>query len=153
MKKLKIFSEESTQSKDMEANKSSLCSSCCEEIRQLKTIMKETRNLCIQNKAANDLIHEEILKIHHDVKSFKSSQTSVARVTDDGNEFNSFPLQTLKSINDSELLLKEQNFKETFFSFLKKLGGVDYKNSLHIMMRRIISPEVGIQFCMKGRKD
>lgn len=139
-------SEKSTPS-NVEARGS--CSSC----EGILPLLKETRNLCLQNRKSNDIIHKEILKLQHEIKYLKSTQLSAVKVNSKNQEFNNLPFKTIQNLNDFEMELTEQGLKDAFTLFLNNLGGVSYKNSLQIMLRRVLSPEVGILFSLKGRKD
>ena len=106
-------------------------------------------------KTTSDLTHTELVKLHVDMKNVKSKIKSTPEKRDEIEFDKSFlPFNDIEKLKDFNTLITDDNGeKEKFVKFLKHLGGVDYKNATHIIMKTILNPELGMQFSMKGRTE
>ena len=103
----------------------------------------------------SDLTHSELVKLNVDMKYVKSKIKSTPEKRDEI-EFDRsiLPFNDMQKLNDfNTLITDDKSEKENFLKFLKHLGGVDYKNATHIIMKTILNPELGMQFSIKGRTE
>ena len=116
--------------------------------------MDEIEAVCLQVRKSNDLIHDEIVKMGQDVKTLRSKTKTTFDLQKDKMILPDFPFKDIEALSKfEEKLVQEEGSKVSFERYLKRLGGFSYKNALHIIMKTIISPELGMQFSMRGRSD
>ena len=109
---------------------------------------------CSGIRKSNDIIHNEVIKIGQDVKYLKSKAKNVADIERDSMDFSDLPFQDIDKLSEFEVkLVCEEGLKEKFIRYLKNLGGVSYKNALQLILRKIVAPELGMRYSMRGRAD
>jgi len=130
----------------------------CKEIKKSNELIMERierlENKCTGIRKSNDLIYAEIIKIGQDMKALKSKARSPIDADEHNMNFAELPLVEVEKFNqfDNKLIV-EEGMQERFTKYLKSFGGVNYKNAIHIIMRRIMAPELGMKYSLRGRTD
>ena len=119
---------------------------------EMKNKLSKIETLCSGIRTSNDLIHNELLKMSQDITNLRSRSRNLTEAEKDQFNVPDFPFRELDKLTDfDEKLQHGEELKGTFTRYLKNLGGVTYKNAIQLILSKVLSPELGMLYSMRGR--